>query len=235
MVPSYARSRILVVDDEPAIAEVVSAYLVAESFTVEHVLDGQTALERALDVHFDLIVLDLNLPKLSGIEVFKQVRARSAVPIIMLTTRGDEIDRVLGLELGADDYVSKPFSPRELVARIKNVLRRTNAEEGNRPEDRRVQRIGGLEIDRMGHEVRKNGSRVPLTPMEFRLLDMLVCNPGRAFTRTQLLDKIGDLGSDVFDRTLDRHIANLRCKIEEDPKHPRLVRTVPGVGYKCEP
>jgi two-component system response regulator RegX3 len=224
--------RILVVDDEIAMLEALRAYLEGEGFVVEHAADGQAAIDQAAAGGFDLILLDLNLPTLSGVEVFRAVREHSTVPMIMVTTRGEEIDRVVGLELGADDYVAKPFSPRELVARVKAVLRRTAAG-ARQPEDSSVQRIGNLEIDRRGHEVRKLGRKIPITPMEFRILDVLSQHPGRAFTRAQLLDKIEDIGSDVFDRTLDRHIANLRRKIEDDPARPLFIETVVGVGYKC--
>ncbi len=231
--------RILIVDDEPALVDVITTYLRDEGFSVEHRGDGESALERLLSERFDLALLDLNLPKLSGIELFKRVRTRSNVPVIMVTTRGEEIDRVLGLELGADDYIAKPFSPRELVARVKAVLRRVgdsqdgDGKHGKHGERGGVQRLGELEIDRLGHEVRKAGKRVALTPMEFRLLDTLARSPGQAFTRAQLLDNISEIGSDVFDRTLDRHIANLRQKIENEPSHPVVILTVPGVGYKC--
>jgi two-component system OmpR family response regulator len=223
--------RILVVDDEIAMLEVLRVYLESEGFTVEHAADGQVAVDRAIAGGFDLILLDLNLPTLSGVEVFRAVRERSTVPMIMVTTRGEEIDRVVGLELGADDYVAKPFSPRELVARVKAVLRRTGAG-ARRHDETDVQHVGDLQIDRRGHEVRKLGQKVPITPMEFRILDVLSAHPGRAFTRAQLLDKIEDIGSDVFDRTLDRHIANLRRKIEDDPARPQFIETVVGIGYK---
>jgi two-component system response regulator RegX3 len=235
MATQNTQPRILIVDDEPAIVEVLEAYLRGESFLVEHAQDGEAGVECALTDRFDLMLLDLNLPKLSGVEVFKRVRARSNLPIIMLTTKGEEIDRVVGLELGADDYVPNPFSPRELVARVKTVLRRAAAGSVNAEwAQGGVQRIGELEIDRIGHEVRKAGVRIAVTPMEFRILDLLARNVGRAFTRSQLLDKISEIGSDIFDRTLDRHIANLRRKIEDDPVHPSVILTVPGVGYKCE-
>jgi two-component system OmpR family response regulator len=235
MATQNIQPRILIVEDEPAIVEVVAAYLRDESFLVEHAEDGEVGAERALSDRFDLMLLDLNLPKLSGTEVFKRVRARSNLPIIMLTTKGEEIDRVVGLELGADDYISKPFSPRELVARVKSVLRRAGSAGASAGdwEQGGVQRIGTLEIDRVGHEVRRAGVRVAVTPMEFRILDLLARNVGRAFTRAQLLDKISEVGNDIFDRTLDRHVANLRRKIEDDPVRPSLILTVPGVGYKC--
>jgi DNA-binding response OmpR family regulator len=228
--PAEHAHRILIVEDESAIATVLRAYLEAENFLVEHALDGEEALMLAARVSYDLVLLDLNLPKVSGIEVFKRLRERSAVPVIMITTRGDEIDRVVGLELGADDYVPKPFSPREVVARVKTVLRRAAAPVGHDVRD--VQRVADLEIDRSGHEVRRGGQRIAVTPMEFRILDVLARNSGQAMSRAKLLDMTTDVGSDIFDRTLDRHIANLRRKIEDDPIKPRYIETVPGVGYK---
>jgi len=222
--------RILLVDDELAMVDPLRAYFEAENFMVDHAADGEAALDLAARSAYDLILLDLNLPKISGIEVIKRLRERSTVPVIMITTRGDEIDRVVGLELGADDYLAKPFSPRELVARAKAVLRRTTAPAPQT--DRDVQRVADLEIDRGGHEVRRAGIRIAVTPMEFRILDVLARNCGRALTRAQLLDMTTDVGSDVFDRTLDRHIANLRRKIEDDPIRPRYIETIPGVGYK---
>ncbi len=224
----------MLVDDENALVDTVRAYFEAENFTVDHAGDGEAALVLAAKTSYDLVLLDLNLPKLSGIEVFKQLRARSAIPVIMITTRGDEIDRIVGLELGADDYVAKPFSTRELVARAKTVLRRAaqpaTGREAVRGGD--VQRVDDLEIDRIGHEVRKAGQRVAVTPREFRILDVLARHSGRALTRAQLLDLTTDEGTDIFDRTLDRHIANLRRKIEDDPIRPRFIETVAGVGYK---
>jgi len=222
--------RILLVDDEPGIRDVLAHYLRDEGFEVSEAADGIEALNRAAADRPNLVILDLNLPLLSGVEVFRRLRATSDTPVIMLTSRVNEVDRVVGLELGADDYIGKPFSPREVVARVKNVLRhysRPNAAAARSP----GQRIGALEIDRSGHEVFVEGRRVNLTPMEFRILDVLAENIGRAFTRDQLLDKISE-ESQVFDRTLDRHIANLRQKIEVDSTHPRYILTVFGVGYK---
>ncbi len=226
--------RVLVVDDEPAIRDVVAQYLRDEGFIVDEAGDGLAALERVAANPPDLLVLDLNLPHLSGVEVFRRLRESSDVPVIMLTSRVNEVDRVVGLELGADDYVGKPFSPRELVARIKTVLRRSSrhavdAQAGGES----PQRVGEIEIDRVGHEVRIRGEVVALTPMEYRILEVLSSNLGRAFSRDQLLDKIAtDGGAHVFDRTLDRHIANLRQKLERDPSHPRYIVTVFGLGYK---
>ena len=223
--------RILLVDDEPNVRDVLAEYLRTEGFEVCEAADGLAALERALSDRPDLIILDLNLPKLSGSEVFRRLRTVDDTPVIMLTARVNELDRIVGLELGADDYVGKPFSPREVVARVRNVLRRHRATFQPANESSR-QRIGSLEIDRPGHEVLLDGERINLTPTEFRILELLAGNIGRAFTRDQILDKISNEHSDVFDRTLDRHIANLRHKIEADPSHPRFVLTVFGVGYK---
>jgi DNA-binding response OmpR family regulator len=227
---------VLVVDDEPAIRDVVARYLRDEGFIVDEAGDGIAALVQAAASPPDLLILDLNLPQLSGVEVFRRLRERSDVPVIMLTSRVNEVDRVVGLELGADDYVGKPFSPREVVARVKTVLRRYRREHGASagkvPGDP-PQRIGDLEIDRAGHEVKLGGKVVVLTPMEFKILEVLASNLGRAFSRDQLLDKVSvDGGAHVFDRTLDRHIANLRQKVEREPARPRHVVTVFGVGYK---
>jgi DNA-binding response OmpR family regulator len=226
------QGRILIVDDEPAIRDVLVQYLRDEGFAVEEAGDGASALRQSQDFRPDLLILDLNLPLISGTEVFRRLREWSDVPVIMLTSRVNELDRVVGLELGADDYIGKPFSPREVVARVKTVLRRYRHSNAARPWKDRAQRIGALEIDRVGHEVRVTGKKVPLTPMEFRILEVLASNIGRAFSRDQLLDKISTDGAVVFDRTLDRHIANLRQKVESDPSHPRYIVTVFGVGYK---
>jgi DNA-binding response OmpR family regulator len=225
------QQRILIVDDEAAIRDVLAVYLRDEGFIVEEAADGRAALQSAAAATPDLMLLDLNLPKVSGVEVFRRIRETSDVPVIMLTARMDEIDRIVGLELGADDYIGKPFSPREVVARVKTVLRRS----------RRVAPMveavpagppPALEIDRTGHEVRVCGKAVALTPMEFRILDVLAREPGRAFTREQLLDRVSTDAGAVFDRTLDRHVANLRHKIELEPSRPRHILTVFGVGYK---
>ncbi len=232
MQASGKADRILLVDDEAAIRDVLAQYLRSEGFDVSEAGDGVAALDRLRSDRPDLVILDLNLPRMSGVEVFRHLRAEANTPVIMLTARVNEVDRVVGLELGADDYVGKPFSPREVVARVKTVLRRYRGAEEHGTSEPAVQRIGNLEIDRDGHEARLDGKRINLTPTEFRILDVLAHNLGRAFTRDQLLDKVSSDGSDVFDRTLDRHIANLRHKIEADPARPRYILTVFGVGYK---
>jgi DNA-binding response OmpR family regulator len=226
--------RALIVDDEKKIVEILSRYLQDEGFAVTVAFDGAEALKIGLAGGFDVILLDLNLPTLSGVEVFKALRKVSDVPILMITSRDDAVDRIVGLELGADDYVSKPFNPREVAVRVKNILHRAERKPPVTSLRHDVQRVGELEIDRTGHEVRLSGNRVKLTPMEYRILDTLLHNAGAALTRTQLLDAVNVDSTDVFDRTLDKHIANLRNKIGDDPNRPRYVLTVHGVGYKLE-
>ena len=220
--------RILIVDDEEMIVKTVKAYLDQEGFKTYVAADGEAAL-RAFDAKQpDLIVLDLMLPKLSGIEVTRKIRETSNVPIIMLTAKVSEVDRVLGLELGADDYVVKPFSPRELVARIRAVLRRIDGETVP------VERItsGDLEIDLKTREVRMKGREIELTPTEFELLTFLARHPGQVFTRLQLLREVQGYTYESFARTIDTHIKNLRRKIEADAKTPHYIQTVHGVGYR---
>ncbi len=219
---------VLIVDDEPEIVAILRAYLCDEGFGVSVAYDGEEALRLAQHERPDLVLLDLSLPLVSGLEVFRELRRDGDIPVIMVTARVDEVDRVVGLELGADDYIGKPFSSREVVARVKAVLRRTNG----RSQRSGILRFGDIEFDRIGHEVRRAGVAVNITPMEFRILETLVAHAGRAFTRTQLLDALSDDELDVFDRTLDRHIANIRQKLEPDPTHPLYVVTVFGVGYK---
>ncbi len=226
---------ILVVDDEPQIVEIVERYLLDEGFHEQRAYDGAAA-DKSFDAESpDLVILDLNMPVMRGLEAFREIRNRSAVPIIMLTSRSDEVDRIVGLELGADDYITKPFSPREVVARVKTVLRRsgeTAVATAAAPPARDLVQIGDLEIDSREHEVRLRGEAISLTPTEFRILEILGASPGRTFTRAQLLDQVKGDELEIYDRTLDRHIANLRHKVEEDATKPRFVITVFGVGYK---
>jgi DNA-binding response OmpR family regulator len=233
--------RILVVDDEPQIVEIVERYLSDEGFRVSHAYDGAEAIKIVDEEPPDLIVLDLKMPVVNGSEALREIRSRSGVPIIMLTSRTDEVDRIVGLELGADDYINKPFSPREVVARVKAVLRRSHPDEmrasasgnaaGHTAQPQPV-RLGELEIDAREHEVRLRGKPVQLTPTEFRILEILAGSPGQTYTRAQLLDLIRGDDFEIFDRTLDRHVANLRNKIEHDAGAPRYILTVFGVGYK---
>jgi two-component system response regulator BaeR len=222
--------RVLIVDDEPAIADVLATYLRDENFDVHVAYDGEEALSRFAQLRPDIVLLDLKLPKISGIDVYREIQRESDTPVIMITSRTDEIDRIVGLELGADDYIGKPFSPREVVARVKSVLRRV--QRTSAPPPVKPQRFGDIELNREGHEARKSGALLKLTPMEFRILETLAAHPGRTFTRSQLLDAVSSDESDVYDRTLDRHIANLRHKVEADAGHPRHIVTVFGVGYK---
>jgi two-component system alkaline phosphatase synthesis response regulator PhoP len=222
---------ILVVDDEPRIVELARDYLEHAGFAVMTASDGPSALATARDKGPDLVVLDLGLPGLDGLDVTRQLRqaqSTAALPIVMLTARDDEIDKLLGLELGADDYLTKPFSPRELVARVKAVLRRADRPVGAGD----MIRVGDLELDvpRMRTEVA--GRSVDLTPTEFTLLATLARQPGRIFTRSQLLDALHGVAFESYERAIDSHIKNLRRKVEPDPRQPRYVLTVYGVGYR---
>ncbi|HEX5465101.1 MAG TPA: response regulator transcription factor [Candidatus Limnocylindrales bacterium] len=221
-------STILVVDDETRIVELVRDYLEHAGFGVLTAGDGETAVELARRQPPDLVVLDLGLPGLDGLEVTRTLRRDSNVPIIMLTARDDEVDKLLGLEVGADDYLSKPFSPRELVARVRAVLRR--AEPSASPSD--VIRFGKLTIDRPRMRTQLAGRPIDLTATEFRLLATLAGSPGRIFTRAQLLDAVRGIDFESYERAIDSHIKNLRRKLEPDPREPRYVLTVYGVGYR---
>jgi DNA-binding response OmpR family regulator len=225
-----AAARILVVDDDPTVSEVVVRYLEREGFTVESVGDGLAAIDRAGTDAPDLVVLDLMLPGLDGLEVYRRLRSLAPVPVIMLTARGDEDDRVVGLELGADDYVSKPFSPRELTARVKSVLRRAG---GAVSADPGTVEAGGLVVDLGAREVRVEGDAVTLTAREFDLLAFLARHPRRAFRREELLELVwGYSYGDTA--TVTVHIRRLREKIERDPSAPERLTTVWGVGYRFD-
>ena len=220
---------ILVVDDEPEIVRLVRDYLEHSGFTVVTASDGPAALQTARTRRPDLVVLDLGLPGLDGLDVTRELRRNGTVPIVMLTARGDESDKLVGLELGADDYLTKPFSPKELVARVRAVLRRTESAAHHAA----VVRVGGditLDADRM--EVTVAGRRVELTSTEFDLLMTMARQPGRVFTRAQLLDAIHGVAVDSYERAVDAHIKNIRRKIEPDPHAPRYLTTVFGVGYR---
>jgi phosphate regulon transcriptional regulator PhoB len=222
--------RILVVDDEDAVRELIELYLKKESFQVLHARDGKEALRLNGEHHPDLIILDLMLPELDGWEVCRQIRAGSKVPIIMLTARAEEVDRIVGLELGADDYVVKPFSPRELVARVKAILRRGTSA----AEESEVLSFPGLRVDRVQHRVEVNGDEVHLTPTEFRLLWCLASRPARVFSRAELLDRIWGYDSESDARTVDVHIKRLRQKTKAGESKSFSITTVWGLGYKFE-
>jgi two-component system alkaline phosphatase synthesis response regulator PhoP len=220
---------VLVVEDELKILEVVCDYLIDAGFSVTTAVDGPGALASARAVTPDLVVLDLGLPGLDGIDVARELHKRSQVPIIMLTARGAEVDRVLGLELGADDYLVKPFSPRELVARVRAVLRRNSAAAAD---DSRPIQVGDVTVDPSRRSVAVAGQPVDLTATEFDLLTHLARQPGRVFTRSQLLDAIHGVAIESYDRAVDAHVKNIRRKLEPDPHRPRYLLTVHGVGYR---
>lgn len=219
---------ILVVDDEPKITKLARDYLEQGGFQVQIAADGTTALAIARHEKPDLVVLDLNLPAMDGLDVCRTLRRESDVPIIMLTARVDEVDRLIGLELGADDYISKPFSPRELVARVRAVLRRSS---GN-VQPSSIIRAGDLEIDIDGYRVVRGDETLDLTRSEFGLFAILAQHPGQTFSREQLLDRLHGVSFEGFARSIDAHIKNLRRKVEDDPSEPRYVLTVYGIGYK---
>lgn len=220
--------KVLVVDDEERIVNIVKAYLEKDGYSVTTAPDGKTALDKVRTEAPDLIVLDLMLPEMSGWDVCRAIRQQSKVPIIMLTARDDDTDKIVGLELGADDYVTKPFNPRELIARVHAVLRRAS----DSSTERQSIAVGDLIIDLAGHEVRRKGKVVPLTRSEFALLEALSTRSGQALTRLQLLDHVQGLSYEGYERAIDSHVKNLRQKIEEDPRRPQYVLTVFGVGYK---
>lgn len=219
---------VLLVDDEPKIVEVVGDYLRNAGFSVITAADGESALASARARPPDLVVLDLGLPGLDGLDVTRELRRTSPVPIIMLTARREETDRVLGLELGADDYLVKPFSPRELLARVRAVLRRTDAP----PSERERFVVGDVAVDTGRRQVTVGDQHVELTATEFDMLVELASQPGRVFTRAQLLGAVHGVVVESYERTVDAHIKNIRRKLEPDPHRPRYVLTVHGVGYR---
>jgi DNA-binding response OmpR family regulator len=221
--------RILVVEDEIEIARVVRDYLAAAGYDVVVAGSGEAALASARGSRPDLVVLDLGLPGVDGLDVARELTASARIPIVMLTARGEETDRIVGLELGADDYVVKPFSPKELVARVRAVLRRTSNEAllTERPV-----RAADVEIDPQRMRVTADGRQIDLTPTEFQLLATLAREPGRVFTRGQLLDAIHGVAIESYERAIDAHVKNVRKKLEPDPSRPRYVLTVHGVGYR---
>lgn len=220
---------VLVVEDELSIARIVRDYLERAGFKVSQVADGNAALASVRGSKPDLIVLDLGLPGRDGLDVLREVRRTSTIPSIILTARGEETDRIVGLELGADDYIVKPFSPKELVARVRAVFRRSEAANAAPPE-----RIvaGGVEIDPLRMRASVDGRPADLTPTEFQLLATLAREPGRVFTRAQLLDALHGVAFESYERAIDTHVKNLRRKIEPEPGRPRYLLTVHGVGYR---
>ncbi|HEX6292390.1 MAG TPA: response regulator transcription factor [Herpetosiphonaceae bacterium] len=218
---------ILVVDDDPKTVDLIRLYLEQAGYGVLVAYDGKQALDLVRQKHLDLVVLDVMLPMVEGLEVCRMLRTQSKIPIIMLTAKTTESDKLLGLELGADDYITKPFSPREVVARVRAVLRRSNDEQ-----DLQEMRFGDLVLDVASHEVRVRGVPQHLTPKEFKLLETLAKEPGRAFSRTELLERVFGFDYEGLERTVDVHVMNVRKKIEPDPARPTYILTVYGMGYK---
>ena len=223
--------RILLVEDEKPIRDAVAAYLERENYWVTPVADGQEALDEFSKRKFDLVILDLMLPKVSGEKVCRVIRDHDDTPIIMLTAKGEVEDKIIGLELGADDYLVKPFSPRELVARVRALLRRANID--SEPQ-RETLEFGDLTIDITGHKVFVRGEEVDLTTSEFKLLTTLSRYPGRVYTRMELVEKVLGYDFEGYERTIDSHIKNLRAKLGDDPRNPTWLYTVHGVGYRFE-
>jgi two-component system, OmpR family, response regulator len=217
--------RVLCIDDDTRLYELLASYLGDSGVKLEHAPDGRRGLEALDRGVFDAVLLDVMMPGIDGLEVCKRIRERSRVPVIMLTAKGDETDRVVGLELGADDYVPKPFSPRELLARLRAVLRRAA------PATQAPLALGDVSVDLAGREVRVAGKPIELTGLEFDILAALARRPGRVVPRETLLEEAGRTDVTVSDRTVDVHVSHLRRKLGDDPRSPRLIKTVRGVGY----
>lgn len=219
---------ILIIEDESELVKVLRSYLEQAGFNVLTAYRGDTGLSTWEHKRPDLVILDLNLPGMDGLDVTREIRRKSDTPIIMLTARVEETDQLIGLELGADDYVTKPFSPRIIVARVRSLLRRSSAQ----PISTQIVRVNVLEIDIDAHSVTRDGEQINLTPTEFSLLLTMAEQPGRAFSRLQLLEASQDTAYEGYERTIDAHIKNLRAKIEPHPKVPHYIETVFGVGYR---
>ncbi len=220
--------RILIVDDEPKVVDVIKSFLEGEGFEVHALFDGSSVVKTVDQLKPDLVILDWMLPGVSGIDVCRELRSASAIPIIMVTARSEEVDRVLGLEMGADDYIAKPFGLRELVARIRSVLRRAQQQPAPEP----VYVRGNLKIDEARFRVWKNGEEIALTPAEFQMLVTLAAKPGVVYSRLQLLQTVMGNAYMNYERTVDSHISHLRRKIEDNPSNPRYIQTVHGMGYR---
>lgn len=221
---------ILVVDDDEALLEVMSIVLSSEGYRVLMASDGEEALRVVRGEDLDLVVLDVMLPRMSGFEVLKELREESKVPVVMLTAKDQSVDKVVGLELGADDYLTKPFDTKELLARIRAILRRLGGDGGS---EENVIRLGPLEMDTGAHTVTREGEQVSLTPTEFNILQLLARRPGQVFTREQIAESASTGIHYLASRYIDVHISRLRGKIEPNPSRPQLVQTVPGVGYRA--
>lgn len=224
-------TRILIVDDEPSITEFVSYAMQKEGYTTEVASNGEEALEKIESQHFDLFILDIMLPGIDGYELCRRIRAKLTTPILFLSARDTELNKVVGLELGADDYLVKPFSPRELVARCRALLRRAHMD--SEPQ-REVLEFGELTIDVSGHKVLVNDEEIDLTASEFKLLTTLSRFPGRVYTRMELVEKVLGYDFEGYERTIDSHVKNLRAKLGDDPRSPKWLFTVHGVGYRFD-
>ncbi|MBN2238602.1 MAG: response regulator transcription factor [Dehalococcoidales bacterium] len=220
--------KILIVDDEKKIAEILKAYLEKDGYSVIAAYDGNQALEKYRNESPDLILLDIMLPEISGLDVCREIRRESTVPVIMLTALDETTDKIVGLELGADDYVTKPFDPKEIISRVRAVLRRTDTAAAAKP----VARIGDITIDTEKHAVRRGDNTIDLTAFEFEIYSLLSQNPGRVYSRSQLLDRIQGDSYEGYERTIDTHIKNIRKKLGVEQGHPGYIITVYGVGYK---
>ena len=229
------KERILIVDDDEKLCRLVQEYLGSMGYEVESAYTGAKGLERAMSGEFHAVILDVMLPEMDGFELLRQLRAKSNVPVLMLTSRGDETDRIVGLEIGADDYLPKTFSTRELLARLRAVIRRSHMAVAPGEDSGRGMIFGDLRLDEDAYEAIFEGHRLELTPIEYQLLVCLAKAGGRALTREQLLDAVADRNFDVFDRSIDMHISSLRGKLGDDPRNPRFIRTVRGVGYLFMP
>lgn len=224
-----AKNSVVIVDDDAKLTKLVQTYFEKEGFITWTVHEGLEAVNMIREKKPDIIILDLMLPGIDGWEVCRRVRRNSDVPILMLTARDEETDRLIGLEMGADDYVTKPFSPREVVARAKAILRRSKKQVDAKPEPIKY---GNLSIDFDRHMVKKNGELADVTPTEFKILELLVTNPGRVYSRLHMVEFIQEYTFEGYERTIDAHVKNLRRKIEDNPRDPQYILTVYGVGYK---
>ncbi|CAN5852721.1 two-component system response regulator MtrA [soil metagenome] len=220
---------ILLVDDDPALLEVTTIVLASEGYKVLTAENGEGALRMVGQERLDLVVLDVMLPKTSGFEILKKIRQQTDVPVVMLTAKGQSVDKVVGLELGADDYITKPFDTKELLARIRAILRRLRQQDGRG----RTLTLGPLELDPEGYTVMRDGQTLDLTPTEFKILALLIRRPGQAFTRAQISDAVSTSSHYLASRYIDVHISRLRHKVEADPSKPKIIQTVPSVGYRA--
>ena len=224
--------KVLIIEDEPELVEVLQSYLLKAGYEVATALRGDEGLKKWEDVRPDLVILDLNLPGMDGLDVAREIRRKDDTPIIMLTARVEETDRLIGLELGADDYISKPFSPREVVARVRAVLRRTKSGKQEQEKNEDLLNIGSLEINLGEYMVKRSGEEIELTPTEFKILVLLASHPGRVYSRLQLLEDTQGMAFEGYERTIDAHIKNLRSKLEKNPRKPEFIETVFGIGYR---